>query len=377
MAAFVGNTNALKVLVGRGGDPDMADNYGNTALHLASSKGHLNCVNFLIKFGVNQWAMDIDRHTAKELASMNDRIDVLQYLDAEASRQGVEDPKKKKKQMDLAEKNLPKLIKAFEAAQKKADKLAKKNQKELANEEKNMAVDVSHRDSVAIATTSFSEMTGVSANGNKSNSGFSKIVGTVKKKTAVRKARIQDDTFKVRGVDNGEQNVKHLTGIRRGSEVMFGPAKMYDNPEDVDIDEASPSSSINRSITVPTAGGPRRESNFGLMGGRPGFGSLAFRPSMAIIDSMNTLNEVEGIDEEDEDSDGGGASPQVNSPIDMMLAGLGLSKYIKVFRKNSIDMDALMYLDDDLLKEMVPEVGPRIKIMNAIKERKKDMEEEN
>jgi Usher syndrome type-1G protein len=52
-AAFEGRLDALRLLVGRGGDPDKSDQFGNTALHLAAAKGHMQCVDFLIKFGCN------------------------------------------------------------------------------------------------------------------------------------------------------------------------------------------------------------------------------------------------------------------------------------------------------------------------------------
>lgn len=64
------------------GDPDKSDKYGNTGLHLAAAKGHIQCVDFLTKFGVNPFALDIDRHTAKDLAAINNRDDILRYLDA-------------------------------------------------------------------------------------------------------------------------------------------------------------------------------------------------------------------------------------------------------------------------------------------------------
>lgn len=67
------------------GDPDKCDQFGNTALHLASAKGHLHCVDFLIKFGVNIYALDIDRHNAKDLAAINNRDEILRYLDAAAA----------------------------------------------------------------------------------------------------------------------------------------------------------------------------------------------------------------------------------------------------------------------------------------------------
>ena len=79
-AAFEGNLDALRLLVGRGGDPDKCDYYGNTALHLAAAKGHLNCVTFLVNVGVNLYSLDIDHHTPQELAAMNDCTEILRYL---------------------------------------------------------------------------------------------------------------------------------------------------------------------------------------------------------------------------------------------------------------------------------------------------------
>lgn len=64
------------------GEPDKCDQFGCSALHLAAAKGHIQCVDFLVKFGVNLFAIDIDRHTAKDLAAMNNRDDILRYLDA-------------------------------------------------------------------------------------------------------------------------------------------------------------------------------------------------------------------------------------------------------------------------------------------------------
>lgn len=64
------------------GDPDKADYFGNTALHLAAARGHKECVTFLVNFGANLYAMDVEGHTAQDLAAMNGRDDILRYLDA-------------------------------------------------------------------------------------------------------------------------------------------------------------------------------------------------------------------------------------------------------------------------------------------------------
>lgn len=63
------------------GDPDKSDNFGNSALHLAAAKGHLSCVDFLVNFGANIYALDIDKHSPKDLAAINNRQQILHYLD--------------------------------------------------------------------------------------------------------------------------------------------------------------------------------------------------------------------------------------------------------------------------------------------------------
>lgn len=63
------------------GEPDKADYFGNTALHLAAARGHKECVTFLVNFGANVFTMDVDGHTAQELAAINGREDILRYLD--------------------------------------------------------------------------------------------------------------------------------------------------------------------------------------------------------------------------------------------------------------------------------------------------------
>lgn len=81
-AAFEGNLEALRLLVSRGGDPDKADHWGNTALHLSAARGHTSCVSFLISFGANLHSLDVDLHTPQDLAAINSRDQILRLLDS-------------------------------------------------------------------------------------------------------------------------------------------------------------------------------------------------------------------------------------------------------------------------------------------------------
>ena len=48
------------------------------------------------------------------------------------------------------------------------------------------------------------------------------------------------------------------------------------------------------------------------------------------------------------------------------MAGIGLSQYINVFRREKIDLDSLMLLEEEDLLKMNIETGPRKKILNKV-----------
>ena len=81
MAAFCGHLDALRILVGRGGDPEKTTLLGSSGLHLAASKGYLNCVSFLVNFGVNMWCLDNDLRTPKDIAAINKKKEVSYQYD--------------------------------------------------------------------------------------------------------------------------------------------------------------------------------------------------------------------------------------------------------------------------------------------------------
>lgn len=120
-AAFEGKLDALRLLTGRGGNPDKSDQFGNTALHLAAAKGHLPCVDFLVKFGANIFALDIDNHNPQQLAAINNREEILRYLDAAAAHLETADKKKANGFKDKAKKHSEKRIKEFMKKQQKSE----------------------------------------------------------------------------------------------------------------------------------------------------------------------------------------------------------------------------------------------------------------
>nr|CAI5832712.1 unnamed protein product [Callosobruchus analis] len=109
-AAFHGKLDALRLLCGRGGDPDKADLFGNTALHLAAAQGHKSIVTFLVNFGANIYATDVDGRTPQELAGINNREDILRLIDAVHAKLEATDKKKAKAMQEKAKEDAKKRL---------------------------------------------------------------------------------------------------------------------------------------------------------------------------------------------------------------------------------------------------------------------------
>ena len=62
-------TDALRLLISKGGDYDAKKKDGTTVLMIAAMLGHTGCVEDLIASGANIFAMDIYGYTARMLAA--------------------------------------------------------------------------------------------------------------------------------------------------------------------------------------------------------------------------------------------------------------------------------------------------------------------
>lgn len=98
----------------------------------------MNCVTFLANFGVNLWALDIDYHTPKDLAAMNNRDEILRFLDGVIGKEEATNKKTVKAMKEKAKKDAEKRIKEFQKLQKKAEKAAAEEQKKLLKEREKM-----------------------------------------------------------------------------------------------------------------------------------------------------------------------------------------------------------------------------------------------
>uniref|UniRef100_A0A182PQN1 NAD(+) ADP-ribosyltransferase n=1 Tax=Anopheles epiroticus TaxID=199890 RepID=A0A182PQN1_9DIPT len=237
-AAFEGHFDALKLLVARGGDPDKADQFGNTALHLAAAKGHMQCVDFLVQFGVNLYALDIDHHSAQDLAAINNRDKILRYLDAAAATLEATDRKKAHEYREQAKKKSEKRAREFASRQQKIDREQDTSIRIRPHRPSNMLTALKHKlwsgsqgnlaqGQPKIVNESLSQLPPPA-----SATKFSALVGgtvlrgggAVKKRADAMKIRqqMENGDFKIGEMEaNGKRSVRSIQGLRRDSEVLY------------------------------------------------------------------------------------------------------------------------------------------------------------
>lgn len=76
-----GHADILKLLLSYWiTDPDLADEYGMTAIITASQEGHVDAVNMLFNGGADLSFKNIDGETALMIASKNGHTDIVNYI---------------------------------------------------------------------------------------------------------------------------------------------------------------------------------------------------------------------------------------------------------------------------------------------------------
>ncbi|KAF5306861.1 hypothetical protein FQA39_LY00091 [Lamprigera yunnana] len=423
-AAFYGHLEALRLLCGRGGDPDKADYFGNTALHLAAAQGHNSTVTFLVNFGANIYSMDIDEHTPQELAGINNREEILRFLDNVAAKQETSDKKKTRSMKEKAKKDAEKRIKDFNKRQAKADAQAQKYQKRISTDySKSSSMINTLRDRIKSGSMSNLSVIQPTAPRNSFSaiigggtlSGFKGVTGTVQRKILANKNKLasNDDDFKISEIEDGKRSVRSLSGLKRGSEVMY--CGTLDNPrrgrlndvfnENEYSDSTSDSNTtqsitngnvLKRSVSQPdfmqqldTSESLQQEPASIFV--RPGIGSFAFRKS--ITNTLQALSVTENMTEESSIGSAGSLAARqrqfisqpfdddlsdpesseeeaTSSPLERFLVAWGLAEYIQKFEDQKIDLDTLMLLTETDLKTLNLPLGPYRKLVTAISERK-------
>uniref|UniRef100_A0A8C4TMD2 USH1 protein network component sans n=1 Tax=Erpetoichthys calabaricus TaxID=27687 RepID=A0A8C4TMD2_ERPCA len=395
------------------GDPDKCDIWGNTPLHLAAANGHLNCLSFLVSFGANVWCLDNDYHTPLDMAAMKSHMECVRYLDSIAAKQTALNPKLVSKLKDRAFREAERRIKECVKLQRKHhERMEKKYLKEASE-----ASDIMSLSSFSSSTLS-RKLHHLTVSNMSMPYSQATLHATAKGKTKIQK-RLErkkqvDGTFKI--YEDGRKSVRSLSGLQLGNDVMFRTRRNIRDMFPADED------AVSRAISDPGLNHDSAYSEISTDSGhdslfnRPGLGTMVFRrnyvsgglfgigrddasmldsdlpgrtanvrlrsrlqrsPSLNdSIGSATSLQErnLEELPWEEEDLGLYDDDEPDTSPLETFLATHGMSEFIQIFKKEKIDLEALMLCTDHDLKSINIPLGPRKKMLDACKRRRETLE---
>ncbi|XP_065214628.1 pre-mRNA splicing regulator USH1G [Planococcus citri] len=438
-AAYEGNLDTLRLLVGRGGDPEKANyHFGQNALHIAASKGHMNCVSFLVAFDVNLWALDHDFHTAIDLAAMNGRYEVLQFLDNATAKLEANNKKKADLRKEKAQKDAERRLKKYEERSKKdRDKQKKqfkkfekdcdhvKNENDTVTRTGDCVKKLYHDTNGQCFTQIVSNGTISSTKKTSTSTGIKKMIDRKLKNGNQSNNRlvpsesciigIVDDTSikSVRSLFEHSQNHKnnlfndYCTTAKRGriKDLFDIKTKLHRSTSQPDLIHKLHFEEKDYEAVKSVHSG-----DSGSLFDRPGFGSVAFRQTVPVVLSnlphVSTIRQDPQEDSQKDECSIGSAgslakrilpshataawdtnsnsihtSDEENAAdttntfqlpvfVHQFLLAVGVAEYEPEFVKQRVDMEALFMLNDQDLVSLGIPLGPRRKLLNAIKDYK-------
>lgn len=255
--------------------------------------------------------------------------------------------------------------------------------------------------------------------------------GKAKIQKKLEKKKQVDGTFKI--YEDGRKSVRSLSGLQLGNDVMFLKQGTYANPRErsrLNIRDMFPhddddADNISRAMSDPglheaayseISADSGRDSLFT----RPGLGTMVFRRNYMSggLFGIGARDEGSVVGSEpigrapnvrlrgrlpqrlssfDEDSIGSALSLQErnmqelpwedadieldadlepeNSPLETFLASQSLSEFIAIFRREKIDLEALLLCSDKDLSSIHIPLGPRKKLLDACKRRLDTLDE--
>lgn len=257
--------------------------------------------------------------------------------------------------------------------------------------------------------------------------------GKAKLQKKLEKKKQIDGTFKI--YEDGRKSVRSLSGLQLSNDVMFLKHGTYTNPreqsrlnirdmfhqhhhhdDDDTISRAMSDPGLHDAAYSEISVDSGRDSLFT----RPGLGTMVFRRNYTTRDAFGATARDEGSvagsepvgrtpnvrlqghlprrsPSLDEDSIGSALSLQErnaqelpwdevdisldedlepeNSPLETFLACQGLAEFMQIFRREKIDLQALLLCSDQDLTSIHIPLGPRKKLLEACKTRLDTLEE--
>lgn len=374
--------------------------------------GHFACVDFLVKFGANIYALDIDNHNPQQLAAINNRDEILRYLDNYAGQLESTDPKKVKALKEKGRKQSEKRIKEFMKRQQKSEE-----ETEKANMLKTMRFKFWSGSSGNLSKIKDSNLY------NQDNK-FSALVGngTVVQRSAAQRKIHALKQVRQANTNNTIDTVRSIESTRKESDVIYvGTLQSSNNG----ADRRGRITDIFNYDTVGSAEGERRmgrtisrclsqpdllssnnseldhelsnQRTTGLFD-RPVIGTLSIPHSVtsALSSQADQLSNhsnssessskkqttmtnkkskqrqlvISDSDESDASHNSSDDDEEPHQALKRFLVAYSLEEHLELLLQHQIDLDTLMLLTEEDLKYLNLPLGPYRRLAVAIQERK-------
>ncbi|EDO35466.1 predicted protein [Nematostella vectensis] len=407
-AASCGNVEALRLLSGQNddyklislssflsrGDPDKTNCDGSTAVHLAAGCGQLNCLSFLTNFGANIWALDNEGHTPLEEAAIHGRMDCVRHLDGLVAIQMLRNKKETERLKRRAKSEAIRRMRKQSKMQQEREKAYEKRvQRETKNGKNSAEMNELKASKVYNTLDDIDNRSTLSHALSDTFTGKSKFLGRIRTKmsTLGRKSNRQENgnVILMRNSSKSEPNVSKIgrgqksNGFGQYNEtpVMLSHRPLATNsvtdPEsepdsDDSFDETNSVGHITKkyddkgNVTTEIQYIKRAKSNGSITSRNSRNSQASFsQQSQGTYNDFGSLHSA-GFD--DYSSDVLAESTEMKGVV-TFLASLNLEQFTASILKESIDLSALLLCDDKDLQSVGLPLGPRRKIMEAIKRR--------
>lgn len=366
--------------------------------------------------------MDIDSHNPQQLAAINNREEILRYLDGTAAKLEATDKKKAYSMKEKAKKEADKRIKEFVKSQQKTERehVEKKRSgmfglKKVFGSHGNLST-LGKADSNSLQNNQDLKYSDLVGGGGT----MTKTLGPASRKINQIKMNRQANEFKVGERENGNRTLRNLEGLSRDNEVLYvGTFQNSNNEKRGKITDVFlyDSNSINdddrRNIRQGTLSAWRSQPDLAvtssndiaqdmknqrptglfdrhMLGGALSIGqSVTSAISSSIDQASNHSSNESGsakkqqkksqrpqllLSSDSEESDGSQNSSdeneESNQPLKRFLAAYSLEQHYDLLLHHQIDLDTLMILTEDDLKTLDLPLGPYRRLAVAIAERK-------
>lgn len=390
----------------------------------------MNNVSFLVNFGCNIWALDNDSHSALDIAMLNDKVEIISFLDDAQSKQKQKNPKMVQHLREKATKEAEQNIKRMERRQREAAKHAEKEEKRL-QEEMNPDFKPPSKNPIKRLTMRLKTQKKAQPTSNLGNTTFSQIaqptrrgVGGAQRKILQKQGSQQEFDFHVSDNVDGKRTIRSLagtTGVRKGTDIL------YVTNRETEPGIRKPLSNVFPGVNGVSTNGHKWSSESDLLDSgvddvdgeeekpgifaRPNFGKIAFlskvggslsgmglsvsadfldNPDQGFGDDLNGIKanresgssesfQENGVNDDRENvpwnpdevcsSDDEDEDTQF-SELERFLASFDLNTYLHLFIDQDVDLSSLMALTEEDLEQLGLKLGPRRKLQKAITIRK-------